>query len=540
MKDIDKLTGKGDWKKPMLYCNDADMPTSNWFFVAREYVEPYYGEKQMTIYIGASSTAATWKSVNWTEVDKAVYRLQMRIAKARRRKCYGRVKALQWILTHSLCAKLIATKRVLTSRGARTAGIDGKLYRSNDKKLQLAMSLRQRGYKAQPLRRVYIPKTNGKKRPLGIPTLYDRAMQALYLLAIEPVSEMQADPNSYGFRSHRSTPDAIEQAFKVLGKKYSAQWILEGDIEACFDSISHDWLLNNVLIDKRMLKQWLKAGYIEKQILFLTEGGTPQGGIISPILANLVLDGLEKAIKKRNCNKVHFIRYADDFIITGESQEVLEKDIKPLVVRFLQERGLILSREKTSITHIDKGFNFLGFNLRKYQGKLLIKPSKDSTKRFLEEIRRVIKVNRTSKTSDLIGQLNPKIRGWSNYYRHVVAKEIFGYIDDCIYRAISQWTRRRHNKKNIAWMRKEYFHRHGMDNWVFFGTKIEEDGQKKRVDLFRASSIKIKRHVKVRQAARIYDPRYTKYFAQRKRKNRYRGKYYLLTNHNLFDRRNWQ
>ena len=203
----------------------------------------------------------------------------MRIAKARRQNKYGRVKSLQWLLTHSLSAKLLAVKRVLSSKSAKTAGVDGKLYHGNGVKLSLAMSLRQRGYRAKPLKRVYIPKSNGKKRPLGIPTLYDRAMQALYLLALEPISEIQADVNSYGFRPKRSTADAIEQAFRVLCNPNSAVWILEGDIKSCFDKISHNWLLDNVLLDKRILKQWLRAGYIEKQTLFPTSEGTPQGGL---------------------------------------------------------------------------------------------------------------------------------------------------------------------------------------------------------------------------------------------------------------------
>lgn len=229
--------------------------------------------------IGAASAATTWSGIDWLKVEKFVYRLQMRIAKARRQEKYGRVRSLQWLLTHSRNAKLLAVRKVATSKGARTAGIDGRLCQSNGAKLRLSMSLKQRGYKAQPLKRVYIPKSNGKKRPLGIPTLLDRSMQALYLLALEPVSEMQADLNSYGFRPRRSTADAIERAFTVLCRRSSAQWILEGDIKCCFDNISHQWLLDNIFLEKRILAQWLKAGYIENQTLFPTSEGTPQGGL---------------------------------------------------------------------------------------------------------------------------------------------------------------------------------------------------------------------------------------------------------------------
>jgi RNA-directed DNA polymerase len=496
--------------------------------------------------IGASSAAETWANVNWSKVEKSVYRLQLRIAKAKRQKRHGKVKSLQWLLTHSLNAKLLAVKRVTASKGAKTAGIDGKLYQSNGAKLRLAMSLKQRGYKAQPLKRVYIPKSNGKKRPLGIPTLLDRAMQALYLLALEPISEMQADLNSYGFRTGRSTADAIERAFKVLCQKHSAQWILEGDIKSCFDNISHQWLLDNVLLEKRILNQWLKAGYIEDQTLFPTSEGTPQGGIISPILSNLVLDGLESVIhgvvktKLKTCNKVHLVRYADDFVVTGISKEILEDNIKPSIVKFLAERGLTLSEEKTTITHIDHGFDFLGFNLRKYRGKMLIKPSKNGIKSFLQNVRSVVKANKAARTNELITKLNPKIMGWANYYHFCVAKRTFAYIDDSIYRCIARWTKRRHNDKNIAWIRKTYFCRKGYDHWVFFGTQINRDGSKKKVYLENTSSIRIGRHTKIKQEARMYDPKYFKYFAKRKQNSKDRlYRYHLVSKVGLFDERHW-
>jgi RNA-directed DNA polymerase len=490
--------------------------------------------------VGASST--TWSDIEWQKVEVNVYRLQMRIAKARRERRFNKVKALQWLLTHSLEAKLLAVKRVTSNQGAKTPGVDGELYQSDKRKMELALSLKQQGYKAQPLRRVYIPKRNGK-RGLGIPTLYDRAMQALYLMAVEPVAEMQADPNSYGFRPYRSTADAAERCFKVLCNKHSVQWILEGDIHACFDSISHEWLLNNIPMEKRILKQWLKAGYIEKQALFPTNQGTAQGGSISPVAANLALDGLEEAVNlavQKSKYKAHTVKFADDFVIMGASKEILENKVKPAVVKFLAERGLKLSLEKTKITHINEGFDFLGFNIRKYQGKLLIKPSKKGIQTFLRNIRQIFKTHKAIKASDLINMLNPKIRGWGNYYRHVVAKQVFEYIDDCIYRSLSQWTRRRHPNKNFAWIRKKYFHSRGFRNWIFFGGRKRKNGEEDIVELYKMARIPIRRHVKIRAEATPYDPAFTDYLVSRKPDKRNKLYYYWVSSvRNLIGNQHW-
>ena len=329
--------------------------------------------------VGAPLTVLLkWKSINWITVEKHVKKLQFRIAKAIKLGRHNKAKALQWILTHSFYAKLSAIKRVTQNKGKNTPGVDRVIWKTPNQKMQAVKMLKRRGYQSQPLRRIHIPKKNGKLRPLGIPTKIDLAQQALHLLALEPIAEIQADRNSYGFRPKRSVHDAIQQCFIDLARKSSSQWILKGDIKSCFDRICHNWLLKNVPMDKTILKQWLKAGYIEKDVFHHTTEGAPQGGAASPVLANLALDGLEKAVlaAAKPSDKVNFVRYADDWICTATTRELLEEKVLPIVNNFLKERGLELSQEKTKITFIDEGFDFLGFNLRKYKGKLLIKPGK--------------------------------------------------------------------------------------------------------------------------------------------------------------------
>ena len=375
------------------------------------------------------------------QAEARVRRLQARIVKAQAVGRWNQVKALQRLLTHSHSGRLVAVERVSQNDGKRTPGVDGETWLTPEKRAWACATLRQRGYRARPLRRVYIPKRNGKRRPLGIPTMRDRAMQALYLLALDPLAEATADPNSYGFRRARSCADAISQCFIMLAKRRSPAWVLEGDIRACFDRISHGWLLAHVPTDRAILHQWLKAGNLESRTLFPTEAGTPQGGIISPVLANQTLDGMEALLQQRfgssvrhaQRNQVHLIRYADDFVVTGSSQELLEQQVKPLLETFLAERGLELSPEKTSVTGIEDGFDFLGQNLRKYGGKLLIKPSARNVAAFLETIRGVVKAQRGASAGALIAQLNPKIRGWANYHRHVVAKRTFSQVDHALF-----------------------------------------------------------------------------------------------------------
>jgi RNA-directed DNA polymerase len=345
-----------------------------------------------------------------------------------------------------------------------------------------------------------------------------RAMQALHLLALEPVVEHYADKNSYGFRPKRSCADAMEACYLSLAKKGSSQFILEGDIKSCFDKISHKWLLDNIQMDKEILGKWLSAGYIEKGERFPTDSGTPQGGLASPALLNQTLSGLENAVisaTSKRKDKVHVSIYADDFIITGSSREVLEQKVKPVVESFLRERGLELSKEKTKITHISDGFDFLSISVRKYKGKYISKPSKKSIKRFLGDIRGIIKSNSTAKTENLIRLLNPKIRGWANYFRNCCAKRTFGYIDHQIFKALWQWTHRRHPRKGTEWRRKKYFRSHKLRNWVFSAKMSKGNSPATYLDLYQASSVSIKRHIKIRAEANIFDPKFEEYFEWR-------------------------
>lgn len=455
----------------------------------------------------------SWYDIDWKKAHRMIRKLQVRIAKATKEGKYNKVKSLQWILTHSYSAKVIAVKRVTENQGKSTPGIDGITWSTPAIKLTSAKELKRRGYQPLPLRRIYVPKKKGK-RPLSIPVMKDRGMQALHLQALEPVSETLADNNSYGFRKERSTADAIGKCFINLARKCSSEWVLEGDIRGCFDNISKEWLIKNIPMDKEILRKWLEAGYVEKGKLFPTEKGTPQGGIVSPILANMTLDGLEKELKRKfplkTGTKVHFIRYADDFLVTSKSKMLLEEEVKPLIEDFLKERGLELSQEKTRITHIDEGFDFLGQNVRKYKGKFLIKPSKENFKAITKKIRDVIAGNKAAKQSNLIQLLNPLIRGWCNYHSGIVAKEAYSKLDKVIWEKLWQWCYRRHPNKGKRWIKDKYFKHVGSRKWVFKAKSGEI--------LLNAADTKIVRHIKIKGDYNPFDPEWEMYSEERLQK----------------------
>jgi len=422
-----------------------------------------------------------WEQIDWTCAEAFVNRLQLRIVKAVEKENWNLVKRLQYLLVHSFYAKAIAVKRVTSNKGRKTPGVDGVTWEKSVQKLKSIYGLNQKRYQTSPLKRVYIEKFGKKeKRPLSIPTMNDRAMQALYLMALEPIAETTADVVSFGFRKYRSTHDAMKHIHNLLARGNAPIWVIEGDIKACFDKISHEWLLGNIPMDKNMLRKFLKAGFVYNKELFPTEIGAPQGGIISPTLANMTLDGMEDILatkywpmgrtrkdqKDHKRNGVNLIRFADDFIITAKDKETAE-DIIVVIREFLALRGLTLSPEKTKITTVHEGFDFLGWNFRKYSNKLIVKPSAKSIHKVVTTLSNEIKNRKSDTQTVLIQRLNQIITGWANYHQAACAKRTFGNLDYVVWEMLSKWTKRRHRGKSKDWIVHNYWHQVGTRNWVF-------------------------------------------------------------------------
>jgi len=471
----------------------------------------------------ASRGKPDWSQIDWQKARSNVRRLQVRIAKAVKEGRWSKVKALQRLLTTSFSGKALAVKRVTENQGKRTPGVDRIIWDSPGKKVRGLSSLRRRGYHPQPLRRVFIPKANGKLRPLGIPTMIDRAMQALHLLALLPIAETTADPNSYGFRPYRAARDAVGRCFLALKGKGTAEWVLDADISACFDEISKDWLIANIPMDKAILRKWLNSGYMQDGKWFETRAGTPQGGIISPTLANMTLDGMEALLwshfgpqHRNRTTKVYVVRYADDFVITGSSPDVLEQ-AKSLITDFLSERGLSLSDEKTRVVRVEEGFDFLGWTVRRKKGQLFIKPAAKNVAAFVRKVRAIITGATSITQGELIARLNPVIRGWANYHRNQVSKDTFDKVDSYIWERLWRWACRRHHNKSRRWVKQKYFPREGDLNWVFKAAMTDRNGNTTVERLFKAASVPIRRHAKIRAAANPFDPIWDSYFANRRR-----------------------
>lgn len=404
----------------------------------------------------------SWHEIDWRKAEQKLQDLQEKIVIATIDNNIKEVYKLQWLLINSFEAKALAIRKVITNKGKNTAGTDGITWKSPNEYYTAIRELTSivtnvNKYKAKPLLRVYIPKGNtGEKRPLGIPSMIDRAIQALYHFGVDPVVETRSDPNSFGFRKSRSTHDAITAIRSLLDKKNHPRWILEADIAKCFDKIDHGFLMKHTPIcHKNVLEQWLKSGIMEELNYFETTEGTPQGGIISPTLCNIALNGIEEVIKKANPLKkgisagVHVIRYADDMIITGKTEEIVKRN-RHLLADFLKERGLSLNEKKTLITHVKNGFDFLGFNIKRMpwdpllnketeqETVLIIRPSKKGIDKLKDSLRKIIVMNKP--LVKIISEANPIIRGWAEHKRiSYHSQEVFITLDHWIYTKMKKW-----------------------------------------------------------------------------------------------------
>ncbi|GAC1489371.1 MAG: group II intron reverse transcriptase/maturase [Chamaesiphon sp.] len=478
-------------------------------------------------------TTVEWNKTKWRKLERQVFKLQKRIYKASQRGDVKAVRRLQKTLMKSWSAKMLSVRRVTQeNQGKNTAGIDGIKSLSPVKRLKLVQELRIND-KVKPTRRVWIPKPRTKeKRPLGIPTMHDRATQALVKLALEPEWEAKFEPNSYGFRPGRSCHDAIEAIFSAI--RYKAKYVLDADIAKCFDKINHEALLrklNTFPILRRQIKAWLKSGVMDGKQLFPTSEGTPQGGVISPLLANIALHGMENRIKQKanllpgnkRVNALSLIRYADDFLILHENKTVVQR-CQEIISEWLNDMGLELKPSKTRLCHTlnkcdnnEPGFNFLGFNIRqhpvgKHQSgcksngeklgfKTIITPSKEKMKVHYDRVASIIESHKTVPQAALIGHLNPVIRGWANYYSTVVSKKAYSEQDHLIYLKLRAWAKRRHSRKSGEWVANKYWQTIDGDNWVF---ATRQEG-KNPLRLHKHAATPIVRHVKVKGDASPYD-----------------------------------
>src|SRR3989440_3387672 len=469
-----------------------------------------------------------WNAIDWRKANRTVRNLRHRIFRATQEGNQKKVRSLQKLMLKSYSNRLVSVRRVAQiNAGKHTPGVDKLVIKTPAARGRMVGALAHYSpWKAKPVRRVYIPKANHKLRPLGIPVVVDRCLQAMIKNALEPAWEARFEGSSYGFRPGRSGHDAIEKIFVLARPNKTKKWVLDADIRGAFDNISHEYLLKAIgsVPGKELIKQWLKAGYVEHGTFQATEQGTPQGGVVSPLLANIALHGMEEAIgvtydyRGQLIGKRAVVRYADDFICFCETREDAER-VQGILTEWLKERGLTLSEEKTRIVHLTEGFDFLGFNIRHYPApqtsrtgwKLLIKPSKEAVQDVQKKLKELWRKVQGTNVQSVLAKLNPLIRGWANYFRTAVAKEIFSSLDRWMFYKADRYTRRMHPKKSTAWRHHKYWGRFQLDRldpWVF-GDK-HTGGH-----LLKFSWFPIGRHVLVKGRASPDDPSLKDYWTKR-------------------------
>ena len=470
-----------------------------------------------------------WREIDWSKTTRAVKGLRQQIYRAAQNRDNRKLRSLQRLMLKSRANVELSVRQVTQiNKGRKTPGVDGQVALSPDERTELIQQIMQNElWKAQPAKRVYIPKSDGRQRPLGIPTIADRVRQAMVKNALEPEWEARFEPCSYGFRPGRDCHDAIGRIFRIALPHSRKHWVVDADIKGAFDNISHEALLDQIkdFPAREMVKQWLKAGILDKGVFAETDQGTPQGGVISPLLANIALTGMEKAIGvKYQHRKDHVIikskralvRYADDFVIfteTAKDARAARRDI----AKWLQGRGLELSKDKTQIGHVRDGFDFLGFNIRLYQvrgteqDKLLIKPSADAVKRIKGRLRQEWLSLNGQNAEAVCNKLNPILRGWGNYYRKVVSQETFENIDQHNFLRAIRWCKRMNSQKSFNWIYSQFFRNLEMDDHTCRVFTDPETGQY----LTRLSVMPIQRHILIQHGASPDNPELSKYWRKR-------------------------